>query len=455
MRCQNHFMKYKSIFSPKNIALIGASDRLGSVGRGLVKNLSEGSLRRKIYLVNPFKNSILGKKSYPNIGAIKNKIDLAIIAVPAKIVLKIAGECIQKKVGGMIIISAGFAETGKDGKAMQEKIKKLIQEKNIPMVGPNCLGIIRPPSRLNASFAPATPKSGEIAFISQSGALIDSMIDMSLDENYGFSAIISYGNEADLSLTDYLEWAASDKKTKVIALYIEGIKNGRKFFEIAKKIKKPIVALKGGKSDLTKKTVFLHTGALMGQKEIFSAAFQQAGIFEVNSLEELFDTAKILCWQPKIKNGIGVVTNGGGAGVLTADYCQEMKINLPLLSPLTLKSLDKSKTMHPAYSKNNPLDIIGDALSERYQTAIEAVLGQNNIHGLIVIQTLQIMTEPVKNAKIIINAKKNWPKKAVVSVFMGESQKTKKAISLLEKNRIPNYTDPLRAVKSIKRLIIK
>lgn len=448
-------MKYKNIFCPKNIALIGASDRIGSVGRGIVKNLLSSKNNREIYLVNPFKKSILGRKTYARIADIKKPIDLIVVAVPSKIVPGIIEECAEKKVGGIIIISAGFAEFGEEGKLMQEKIRKLVKERGIPLVGPNCLGIIRPKTKLNASFAPATPKKGEIAFISQSGALIDSMIDMSLDENYGFSVIVSYGNEADLDITDYLKWADEDKETKVIALYLEGIKDGRKFFNAAKEIKKPIVVLKGGKSESSKKSVSLHTGSLMGKKEIFSAVFKQAGIFEVNSLEELFDAAKIFCWQPNIKNGIGIITNGGGAGVLTADYCQESGIAIPAFSKKTILSMDQSKLMHPAYSRNNPLDIVGDALSQRYKIAIESALKQENISGLIVIQTLQIMTEPIENAKIIISAKRKWPKKAIISVFMGESQKTKKAISLLEKNRIPNYSDPLRAVKSIKKIIIK
>lgn len=445
---------FKKFFFPKTMAIIGATDKNGSVGLGITKNALQGKKYRKIYLVNPNRKKVLGKKTYSSVLDIKENIDLAIVAVPAKIVFEIIKQCCQKKVGGIIIISAGFAETGKRGKILQEKIKNECLKNNIHFIGPNCLGIIRPSQSLNASFAPSMPNSGEIAFISQSGALIDSMIDISLTENYGFSFIISYGNEADLELTDYLKWADKDKKTKVIALYFEGIKNGKKFFKTIRAIKKPIVVLKGGKSELSKKSVSLHTGALMGNKEVFSAVFKQAGIFEVNSLEELFDSAKSLCWQPKIKNGVGIITNGGGAGVLTADYCQENKIILPSLSKKTIQTMDNSKLMHPAYSKNNPLDIVGDALSERYKVAIESLLNQENIFGIIVIQTIQIMTEPVENAKIIIEAKKKWPQKAIISVLIGKNKKAQKAITLLEKHGIPNYTEPLRAVKSIKKLII-
>jgi acetyltransferase len=447
-------IKIQKIFNPKTVAMIGATDRSGSVGRGLVKNLLEGKKKRKIYLVNPFRKTVFGYKTYPSINSIDQKIDLAIIAVPAKIVPEVTKDCAKKEVGGVIIISAGFAETGIEGKKLQEEIVKTLKEKNIPLVGPNSLGIIRPKVLLNASFAPATPKAGSIAFLSQSGALIDSAIDQSLLEFYGFSVIVSYGNEAGLELSDYLEWAYGDNQTKVIALYIEGLKNGRKFFETAKKITKtkPIVALKGGKSQIAKKVVSSHTGALAGSDEIYSAVFKQAGVIAVESLEELFDVSKALSWQPKCKNGIGIITNGGGAGVLAADYCQQFGLKLTKLSQKTKRKIEMSHKMHPGWSKSNPVDIVGDALPERYKVAINALLEQKDVYGLIVIQTLQVMTEPFKNAKIIIEAKKKWPKKPIITVFMG-GKLIQKAVNLLEKNKIPNYPDPKRAVRAMKALV--
>jgi len=446
--------KLNKIFNPKSVALIGATDRPGSVGRGLVKNLLEGKSKRKIYFVNPYKTSIFGYKTYPKIPSIKDKVDLAIIAVPAKIVPEIVKDCAQKNVGGVIIISAGFAETGKKGEKLQKEISRILKEKEIPLIGPNCLGIIRPFIKLNASFAPATPQKGEIAFISQSGALIDSVIDKSLNENYGFSTIISYGNEAGLTLTDFLKWVAQDKQTKVITLYIEGLREGKKFFETTKRITKvkPIIVLKGGKTKASRKAVSSHTGALAGEKEVYSAAFKQAGIIEVESIEEMFDIAKALAWQPKCKNGIGVITNGGGAGILTADYCENLGVKLSKLSKETIKKIEKSKIIPPHWSKDNPVDIVGDALSNRYKIAIRALLEQKNIYGLIIIQTLQIMTEPVKNAKIIIEMQKIWPHKPIVTVFMG-GKFTEKGVKLLEKNKIPNYSDPSRAVRAMKAII--
>lgn len=446
--------KIKKVFNPKTIAVIGATDRPGSVGRGLCKNLLEGKNKRKIYFVNPFKERVFGYKTYPKITDIKDEIDLAIIAVPAEIVPKVTQGCAEKNVRGVIIISAGFAETGKKGEKLQEKVTKILKQKNIPLIGPNCLGIIVPSINLNASFAPATPKAGNIAFISQSGALIDSVIDKTLKERYGFSLIVSYGNEAGLTLPDFLNLAVEDKKTKVITLYIEGLKDGRSFFEITKKItkSKPIIVLKGGKSKKAKEAVSSHTGSLAGEKEIYTAAFKQAGIIEAESLEEMFDMAKALSWQSKCKNNIGVVTNGGGAGVLTSDYCENLGIKLAQLKKETIKKINSSPEMPPHWSKRNPVDIVGDALSKRYKVAIEALLQQKDIYGLIIIQTLQIMTEPLKNAKIIIEAKKKWIQKPIITVFMG-GEKIEKAVELLEKNKIPNYPDPLRAVKAMKALI--
>ncbi|MCX6738023.1 MAG: CoA-binding protein, partial [Candidatus Parcubacteria bacterium] len=357
-------MKLDYLFNPKTIAVIGATDRVGSVGRGLVKNLLNKS-KRKILLVNPNRKLVFGIKTLPSVLVIREKIDLAIIAVPTQVVLKIINECIQKRVKSVIIISSGFAETGQKGAILQNQIKQALNRENTAFVGPNCLGVLRPCIGLNASFAPMSPNKGNIALISQSGAIVDAIIDASTDKSWGFSMIASYGNEAGLSLIDFLKWARDDSKTKVIALYLEGLKNGRQFFETAKEVstKKPIIILKGGKNPSSQKAVSSHTGALAGEAKIYSVAFKQAGLIEVSSIQELLDVSKALSWQPKCKNGIGIITNGGGAGILAADYCYQLGIKLPKPNQATLKKIENSKLMHPSYSKSNPLDIVGDALS--------------------------------------------------------------------------------------------
>jgi len=444
----------EKIFEPNSIAIIGASAKRNSVGRGLVKNALEGTSLRKIFCVNPYRKKVLGIKCFPKITDISEEIDLSVIAVRAKIVPQIVKECCQKKVGGIIIISAGFAERGRKGRVLQEKISKIVKKAKIPLIGPNVLGILRPSIKLNASFAPATPKAGKIAFVSQSGALLDSVIDGALLENYGFSSLISYGNEAGLTLSDFLLWLKKDKETRVIAVYLEGLKEGRRFIRVAKEVSaaKPIVAIKAGRSEAGTKAAASHTATLTGSHKIYSAAFKQSGIIEVDTVEELFDTAKALSWQPKCKNGIGIITNGGGCGVLMADYCQELGINLPKLTLKTIKKLEKSGLMHSAFSKRNPLDILGDALSDRYGVGIKALLEQKNIHGLLIIQTLQIMTEVRKNAKIIIEAKKKWPQKPIICAII-RGKFSQSGIKLLEKNNIPNYSDLKRAALAMKALI--
>ena len=442
------------IFNSKTIALIGATDRSGSVGLGISKNLLAGRSLRKIFFVNPNKAKVLGHKTYDSVLEIKEKVDLAIIAVPAKVVPLVVRQAVEKQVGSLIVISAGFAETGKKGKMLQEQIAKLAKETQTPLLGPNCLGIISPRLKLNASFAPAMPRAGSIAFISQSGALIDSMIDRSLKENYGFSTIVSYGNEAGVELCDILDWLKSDSETKVVALYLEGVKQGSNFIKSATQLAKikPVFVLKAGKSEAGKKAALSHTAFLSSPSEIYSAVFKQTGLVEVETLTELFNNSKAMAWQPRCKNGIGIVTNGGGVGVLMVDYCQNMGIKLSKLEPKTIRLLEKSKVMHQGYSKRNPLDIVGDALSERYLVAIESLLSQDNISGIIVAQTFQIMTEVEKNAKIMLRAKKKYPKKPIIACFMG-GKFTQSGIDLLEKGRIPNYFDPKHAVSAMRALI--
>jgi len=447
-------MNFEKIFNPKTIAFIGATDRRNSVGLGICKNLLEGEKKRKIFFVNPYHKKVLNKKTHPFIGSIEKEIDLAIIAVPAQVVLKVVKECCKKQVGGIIIISAGFAETGKKGENLQNEIKKLTKKAKVPLIGPNCLGLIRPFLRLNASFAPATPKKGEIGFISQSGALIDSVIDRSFVENYGFSALISYGNEADLEISDFMLWLKNDKNTKVIGIYLEAVKNGKRFRKALEEAvkEKPVVILKAGKTKAGSKAALSHTAALTGEYQVYSTLFKQTGAIETDSVEEFFDVLKVLAWQPKINNGIAILTNGGGCGVLAADYCQRLGIKLPELDSKTKKDLAALKIMPFFFSKRNPLDIAGDALSDRYKVSAKALLAQKNIYGLIVIQTLQVMTETEKNARAIIEIKKHWPQKAITCVFMG-GKYVLPGIKLLEKNNIPNYQDPKRAATAMKALI--
>jgi len=374
---------------------------------------------------------------------------------PAKIVYSIVKECIQKKVRGIIIISAGFAELNGEGKKLQDKIVEDLKKAKIPLIGPNCLGIIRPSVNLNASFAPSMPPKGKIAFISQSGAIADSIIDWAIERRYGFSVLVSYGNRADLDVYDFLEWLEKDPETKAIALYIEGIKEGKKFMDVASKVskKKPIIALKAGRTEQGSTAISSHTGSLAGSYEIYKAAFKQSGVMIAETIEDLFDLAKALANQPVCKeNAVAIVTNGGGCGVLCADYCSELGVNLVDLKKSTLTKLEKTGEMHPAYSKRNPLDIVGDALPERYEASINTLLAEDYIHGLIVIQTLQTMTNPQEDARIIIEAKKKYPNKPIICVYMG-GRFSEIGRRMLEAEGIPDFNDLRKAARAMWALV--
>ncbi len=416
------------IFNPSSVAIIGATERENSVGRSIVENLLVSGI--DLFFVNSRIKVIFDKETYSNITEIKENIDLAVVVVPKIAVSKVIDDCVEKKVGGVVIISSGFAEEGEQGKALQKEIKEKLDNAEIPFVGPNSLGILRPPLDFNVSFSPGNPNKGGIAFISQSGGLIDALIDGSETSSYGFSFIVSVGNAAGLDIADYINFINQDENTKVIALYIEGVKDGRKLFEAVKSSDKPIIILKAGRTPKTIEAVSSHTGSLAGEYRIFSAALKQAGAFEVDSFEELFDTAKALDFQNTNKGDVGIVTNGGGAGVLIADLIYE--------SGLSLAKLEGIK---------NPYDILGDASCKKYKHACEAVIKQKEVSQLVVIQTPQAVTEFSKNVEMITELQKY--NKPIVTVLMGFGKETKSAINYLEKSKIPSYSDPRRAIKPI------
>jgi len=455
--------KLETFFNPSGIAVIGASRDPSSVGYGILKNIVKGCVfeneycrpfKGRVYAVNPNADEILGVSSYPKITDIPEDVELALIAVPASIVPSVMKDCVEKKVKAIIVISAGFAELGDKGKKLQDEIKDIAAKAKIPLIGPNCLGVIRPCANLNASFAPSMPPEGNIAFVTQSGAIADSIIDWSIENMYGFSTIISYGNRADLDVHDFLEYLENDEKTKAIALYVEGLKDGKKFMEVAKEVSetKPIVVLKAGRTEKGVKAISSHTGSLAGSYDIYKAAFKQSNVILADSIEELFDISKALAEQPACENNIAIITNGGGCGVLAADFCSELGLNVVELKESTLKKLDDTGVMHPAYSRNNPLDIVGDALPKTYRAAIDTLMGEDYISGAIVIQTLQTMTDPEEDAHVIIELAKKYPEKPIISVYMG-GRFSKRGRYLLEQEGIPNFDDVKKAAKAMWSLV--
>lgn len=460
---EEKYRELKCFFEPEGIAVIGASHNPKKIGYQVVKNLLKGGVVSlphlkgypgKVFPVNPNVSKILNLKCYPRVTEIPENVELAIICIPAKFVPQAVSDCAHKGVKGINIISAGFGEAGEEGKKLQDEFLRIAKKAGIRILGPNCLGILYPPNHLNASFGGFLPFSGKVGFISQSGALMDSVIDWSIKEEYGFSAMISYGNKSDLDVPDFLAWASYDKYTKAIALYIEGINDGRYFLEVAKKVSliKPIVVLKAGKTSAGTKAASSHTGSLAGSYKIYKGAFKQSGVIIANTLTQMFDMAKVLASQPSCKSErIAIITNGGGNGVLCADYCEELGIKLPQPSKELIEEIDKSGRMHPAWSKRNPFDIVGDAGPERYEVALEAVMKSNLYDGVIVIQTLQTTTQPLEDAKIVVKIQKKY-KKPVIAAFIG-GMITEPSVKYLEEHNIPNYNDMDRAAKSMWALI--
>ena len=440
-------------FNPKSVALIGATDRKGSVGLGIAKNLLSGPAKRKIFFINPNKKKILGKMVYKSIQDVPDSVDLAIIAVPSAVVFGAAEDCLRKKVKGAIIISSGFSESGAEGAEREQRVTELFQKSGINFLGPNCLGIINPNDNFNGSFAPALPKKGGVAFISQSGALIDALIDHSLAEDYGFSSMVSFGNASGLDVVDFLEHFSQDEKTKVVALYLEALKDGRKFIETAKKISllKPIIVLKAGSTRAGSLAAMSHSASLAGDSQVYAAAFRKAGVYEVFSLKELINVSWALSLQGKVKGGLGIITNAGALGVLAADACDRAGIVLAELTPKTKSLLKNSEIMSKAMNFNNPLDIIGDALSGRYALALKTMLSQENVGCCLVIISFQVMTDIEKIAQVVIEQKRNFPKKAVVCCLAG-GYFSGKAAREMKRAGMPVFQTPEEAALAVKAL---
>jgi acetyltransferase len=450
---------FESFFNPRSIAVIGASSKSESVGYGVMKGLLQGFVLNsgygrpfngKIFPVNPFLERVMGLDCFNSVSDIKESVDLAVVCVPAAIVPSVLAQCGKKKIKNVVIISAGFSEVGIKGKELQDKIIGIALKYKINLLGPNCLGFLRPSTGLNVSFALTIPSSGSIAFVTQSGALADSVIDWAVKERYSFSTIVSVGNSAILDVSDFIEWAGEDSFTKVITVYVEGVNNGKKFMDVLSRVskKKPVIILKGGKTKKGSKAAGSHTASLVGNANVFEAAVLQSGGIFVDTIEELFDFAKVLSEQPMLEgNAVAVISNSGAGGVLCADYCERYNLNMVELKKETIKKLDSTRLMSPVYSRSNPLDIVGDALPKTYEAAINVLLEEDYIKGLFVIQTIQTMTQPVSDAEIVVKAFKKFGK-PMICVFMG-GKFSSKAVNILQNGNIPDFNDVKKAVKAM------
>mgnify|MGYP001343428422 CR=1 FL=1 len=442
-----------AIFAPASVAVVGASNRQGSVGRAVFKNILESDYAGIIYPVNVKAKSICGVRAYPSLTDIPDSIDLAVVIVPAAQTPAVAREAAAKGVRGLVVISAGFRETGVDGAKLEQELLAICRENTIRLVGPNCLGLINTDSArgLNASFARQKAKPGNIAFVSQSGALCTAVLDFAAKRNIGFSKFISVGNKADIGELALIRYLHDDPQTKVIMLYVEELRHGAAFIETVREITggdnpTPILAIKAGRTTEGAAAVSSHTGSLAGTEAVYNALFEQSGVFRVQSIEDLFDFAVAFASQPLPgSNRMAIVTNAGGPGIIATDVTIHSGLRLAKLSETTTEVLRD----HLPASANvkNPIDVIGDAGSDRYEAALSTVLNDENVDGLICILTPQSMTE-IEQTAAIIPALARRSGKPVVASFMGLLD-VSQGIEILEQNGIPHYHFPEGAARAM------
>jgi len=437
------------IFDPKSIAIVGASDEGGSVGYTLMKNLTELRYNGKVYPVNIHKKEILGFKAYQTVDQLPETVDLAIVATPAKTVPDVVEQCGKAGIIGIIVISAGFKEVGPEGKALENRIHDIQKEYNLRIIGPNCLGIIRPSIHLNATFGTKMPKPGNIAFISQSGALCTAILDWAIHENIGFSNFVSVGSMIDVDFGDLVDYFGTDPKTKSILMYIEGISNAREFMSAARHFArtKPVIVVKAGKFGESAKAAASHTGSLTGEDMVYDAAFKRAGTVRVDEIADLFNSAEVLGMQelPRGPN-LAIITNAGGPGVMATDALIAKRGKLARLSQKTMEMLNR--VLPHYWSKGNPIDILGDAKADRYKAVVEACLDDENVDGLLIIYTPQGVANPIEVAKSIVELRKSRHSyKTVLTSFMGHEE-VEEANRIFNENNIPTYSTPEQAVKT-------
>jgi len=442
----------ESIMKPRSVAVVGATNRPGSVGLAVFRNILDAGFQGVLYPVNLRAASIQSVKAYRSLGDIPDEVDLAVIIVPAEAVCDVMEEAGVKSVKGAIVITAGFKETGGGGRELEEKLKGVIGKYGIRLVGPNCLGVINNAEdvRLNASFATRMPRGGNIGFISQSGALCTAVLDYEEGRDVGFSKFVSFGNKADVNEVDFLRYLKDDPDTDVILMYLEDITNGREFLETAREItwqtRKPMLAIKSGRSAEGARAATSHTGSLAGSDNAYDAIFHQSGIQRVEGIDELFDSAIAFAKQPVPKgNRIAIVTNAGGPGIMATDAAIRHGLQIATFSEATKEKLKQE--LPPAASINNPVDVIGDAKHERYAAAIRHILMDEGVDGAIVILTPQAMTDILETAEIVPPVARDVDKPVLCS-FMGIVD-VSEGTRYLENHGIPNYAFPEAAVRSM------
>jgi acetyltransferase len=435
------------IFKPKSIAVIGASETVGSAGYRIFRNLIGHGYDGVVYPVNTKRESVQGVQAYPSINEVPKVVDLAVICTPANVVVEVVEQCGKRGIKGILIISAGFKEIGPEGVAREQRLLELKKQYGLQIVGPNCVGFIMPYLNLNATFAGSMPEKGSIALLSQSGAVCGAILDWAAAAKVGFSSFVSVGSMLDVDFGDLIDYFGMDIHTRSIVLYIESITNARKFMSATKGFAraKPIIVIKSGRFKEGAKAAASHTGALAGEDAIYEAAFRRSGVVRVMNIMDLFNCSSILAKQPRpMGPNIAIITNAGGPGVLATDSIIEKGGKL---SPLSAETMEKLNTVLPSHwSHANPVDIIGDGDDERYQKAIEICLEDKNIDGLLILCVPQVMADPQKLADRLVDIARKTTKPILTS-FIGEAS-VYQAREILNRNNIPTYASPDEAVES-------
>jgi acetyltransferase len=456
----------EAIFSPRSVAVLGASTTKGKVGYDIFANIIKGGFTGTLYPVNPTANAILSNKAYKSILDIPEAVDLAIVILPPRSALAAIDEVIEKGVKGVVIVSAGFREVGGEGREIEDQIVAQCRAAGVRLVGPNCLGVINPIDsvRLNASFSKRMPQPGNISFISQSGALCTSVLDFAADRDFGFSKFISIGNKADVDELDLLRYLHDDIDTDVIMIYLEELRRGRDFIDAVKEITSgirptPILAIKSGRTSAGAQAAASHTGALAGSEAIYDAIFKQAGIIRCNTIDELFDFASAFAFKKrsllgkhirKIPGGnrVAIVTNAGGPGIIATDMTMSAGLELARFNPDTIEAL--ASHLPATANIHNPVDVIGDAPYERYEKALSAVIRDENVDGALVILTPQSMTNALETAKAIVQIAQR-SQKPILSCFMGVVD-VSQGVKYLQEYGYPVYPFPENAANAFAAL---
>jgi acetyltransferase len=441
-----------SIFLPKTVAVIGATDKTGSVGRTLLWNLVSNPFGGTIFPVNPKHRSVMGIAAYPNIAAVPEPVDLVAIATPAPTIPQIIQECVEAGVKSAVIVSAGFKEIGTAGIELERQILEKARAGGLRIIGPNCLGIMNPHTGLNATFASTIARPGKVGFISQSGALCTSILDWSLRENVGFSAFISIGSMLDVGWGDLIYYLGDDPHTQSIVIYMESIGDARSFLSAAREVAltKPIIVIKAGRTEAAAKASASHTGALTGSDEVLDAAFRRCGVLRVTRISELFNMAEVLAKQPPPKGPrLTIITNAGGPGVLATDFLISTGGELAELSEATIAELDRF--LPRFWSHGNPIDILGDAEPERYKKTLEVAIKDPQSDGLLVILTPQAMTDPTQTAEhlksfVETQTAASLPSKPILASWMGGAE-VLAGEAILNRAKIPTYPYPDSATR--------